>query len=96
MSDDYYRPFEGIAHIIDLGEVRRIRKMFSPVRCAHCNRVYDLGTVTVTARYTDCSVWNAPCCGRPVDDRGETGWKTLRDYHKIDKRDLPRFPHEDL
>lgn len=47
--------------------------MFSPVQCTHCSGVYDLGTVTVTARYTDCSMWKAPCCGLTVDDRGETG-----------------------
>lgn len=57
--------------------------MFSPVRCLHCGRVYDLGQVEVTARYLDCSVWKTPCCHRVVDDRGETGWKTLRDYERL-------------
>lgn len=47
--------------------------MTSPVRCGHCGGIYDLGTVTVTARYTDCSVWRAPCCDREVDDR-PPGW----------------------
>jgi hypothetical protein len=64
--------------------------MTSPVRCAHCGKVYDLGRVEVVGRYTDCSVWNTPCCNRQVDDRGETGWKGLADYHR-----LPRWePHE--
>jgi len=53
------------------------------VRCTHCGGTYRLGSVTVTARYTDCSCWNAPCCGTQVDDRGETGWKTLKDYARI-------------
>lgn len=63
-----------------------IADMFSPVRCASCRGVYDLGKVEVTARYTNCSVWKAPCCGRVADDRGETGWKSTRDYYPIDKR----------
>ena len=51
-------------------EQRRIAGMFSPVECTFCGRVYDLGTVTVTARYADCSVWTTPCCNRAgVDDR---------------------------
>jgi hypothetical protein len=56
--------------------------MTSPVRCAHCGKIYDLGRVEVVGRYTDCSVWNTPCCNRQVDDRGETGWKGLADYHR--------------
>lgn len=58
--------------------------MTSPVRCGHCGGVYDLGTVTVTARYADCSVWRSPCCGRTVDDR-PAGWKAYADYTEIDK-----------
>lgn len=54
--------------------------MFSPVRCTWCPKVYDLGTVTVTARYTDCSMWKCPGCGNTVDDRGDSGWKSRKDY----------------
>jgi hypothetical protein len=61
-----------------------IARMTSPVRCTHCGGVYDLGTVTVTGRYIDCTTWKAPCCGVPVDDRGDTGWKSRKDYIKID------------
>lgn len=60
--------------------------MMFPVRCAHCSGVYDLGSVEVTARYADCSMWNAPCCRRQVDDRGETGWKSRGDYTRIERR----------
>src|SRR4051794_10385195 len=63
-----------------------IRGMFKPVRC-RCGGIYDLGEVKVTARYLDCSVWNAPCCGRTSDDRGETGWKSFSDYTVLDKND---------
>jgi hypothetical protein len=59
--------------------------MFQPVRCTHCRGIYDLGKVEVTARYTDCSMWKAPCCGRTVDDRGETGWKSRSDYTRLDR-----------
>ena len=57
--------------------------MTSPVSCTHCGGVYDLGTVTVTARYTDCSMWRSPCCDLVVDDRGETGWKSRADYVRL-------------
>ncbi len=50
------------------------------VRCTHCGGVYDLCKVEVTARYTDCSMWKSPCCGLLVDDRGDTGWKSRKDY----------------
>lgn len=59
-----------------------VRKMASPARCT-CGRIYDLGTVEITSRHLDCSVWRAPCCGRTADDRGETGWKTTKDYFPI-------------
>lgn len=62
-----------------------IAEMFRPVRCAFCSRVYDLGKVEVTARYVDCSMWKTPCCGNTADDRGETGWKSRKDYYPIDK-----------
>lgn len=62
-----------------------IASMTQPVRCNRCSRgVYDLGKVEVTARYTDCSVWKAPCCGAVVDDRGHTGWTSRKDYEYID------------
>lgn len=67
-------------------EQEQIAGMVKPVRCNRCNRgVYDIGKVTVTARYADCSVWRAPCCGATVDDRGETGWTIRKDYEVIDK-----------
>lgn len=60
------------------------RAFRDPVRCRRCRRgVYDLSTVEVTARYADCSVWNAPCCGAQVDDRGDTGWTGRKDYDRI-------------
>jgi hypothetical protein len=59
--------------------------MFSPVRCAYCPKVYDLGAVNVIARYTDCSMWKCPGCQRVVDDRGETGWKSTKDYYPIQR-----------
>jgi len=59
--------------------------MRSPVRCTHCGGIYDLAAVTVTARYTDCSMWRSPCCDLTVDDRGETGWKSRGDYVRLSK-----------
>lgn len=57
--------------------------MSSPVRCTHCHNVYDLAAVTVTGRYTDCSMWWSPCCDLLVDDRYETGWKSRADYVRL-------------
>ena len=48
-----------------------IEGMFSPVKCAFCSGVYDLGKVEVTGRYVDCSVWRTPCCKNTADDRGD-------------------------
>ena len=62
-----------------------IEGMFSPVKCAFCSGVYDLGKVEVTGRYVDCSVWRTPCCKNTADDRGDTGWKRNKDYYKIDR-----------
>ena len=66
--------------------------MSQPVRCCRCGGIYDLGKVVVTARYADCSMWSAPCCGATVDDRGETGWKTIQDYERIDLKKPTRNP----
>lgn len=68
----------------DLGAA--IADMMFPVRCTWCSGVYDLAKVEVTAHYVDCSMWKAPCCGRGVDDRGETGWKSRKDYERLDKQ----------
>lgn len=54
--------------------------MTSPVRCTFCGTVYDLGHVTVTQRYADCSVFKTPCCGRQVDDRK---WVSLPAYKEL-------------
>ena len=59
------------------------------VRCTWCGHIYDLGTVTVVARYLDCSVWLCPGHGGQVDDRGDTGWKSRKDYVRVD--DEPRL-----
>ncbi|WP_328344718.1 hypothetical protein [Micromonospora sp. NBC_00421] len=66
-----------------------VAAMFKPVSCNRChNGVYDIGRVEVTARYADCSMWKTPCCGSVVDDRGETGWTSRKDYEVIDKSGL--------
>ena len=62
---------------------RGVAAMTFPVRCAHCGGIYDLAKVEVTARYTDCSMWKSPCCGLLVDDRGDTGWKSRKDYEHL-------------
>lgn len=76
--DIFGRPLHAVA------EEYRTAGMTWPVRCARCHRgIYDLATVEVTARYADCSVWRTPCCDQTVDDRGETGWTSRKDYHRL-------------
>jgi len=75
-------PFDIYGESRDLPDVSG---MHFPARCTHCRGVYDLGSVKVTGRYSDCSVWKSPCCNRTVDDRGETGWKTFKDYIRLDR-----------
>lgn len=69
---------------------RSIEEMTSPVLCLRCHRgIYDLGTVVVTARYTDCSVWRTPCCGLTVDSRGaDGGWGIRADYERATSGDV--------
>lgn len=73
-----------------------VASMTSPVRCLRCYRgVYDLGTITVTARYLDCSVWRTPCCGVEVDSRGASGgWGTRADYEHV-QVDCRTFRYEE-
>lgn len=61
--------------------------MAQMVQCTHCGGSYDLAKVEVTARYTDCSMWTSPCCDLLVDDRGDTGWKSRKDYIHIATQD---------
>jgi hypothetical protein len=55
-----YREFMLDTHgrLLDDTSQRNIEAMSQPVRC-RCGGVYDLGTVEVTARYADCSMWKA-------------------------------------
>lgn len=77
-----------------LHEQLAIAEMSYPVRCTRCERVYDLGKVTVVARYTDCSAWKCPGCGITVDDRPIWG-----DHHYVelrggDRRGYPEMGEE--
>jgi hypothetical protein len=59
-------------------------EMRSPVVCLHCSAVYDLDHVEVTARYADCSVWTAPCCGfRGIDDRPGVADRHYRELSRM-------------
>lgn len=60
--------------------------MLQPVVC-RCGEIYDLGSVRVTGRSADCSVWVTPCCKRTVDDRPPyPGGRSQ--FRKIDKGEL--------
>ena len=59
-----------------------IATMSFPVRCSHCRRFYDMGTVTITGRWLDCTAWKAPCCGAAVDDR-KPPWTHRAHYEEL-------------
>jgi hypothetical protein len=63
------RPIVDIDGTVVHREEPDVSDMSTPALCSHCGSIYDVGHVTVTARYSDCSLWNAPCCGRQADSR---------------------------
>lgn len=65
--------------------------MSTPVLCRRCGKVYDLGKVTVTARYADCSVWTTPCCQTTADDRLWTGLPAITYLTKDGEIDDERY-----
>lgn len=74
MSTSEQRADENVVTVFDAatGIATRVvgaMPMFHPGRCRWCGSVYDGGKVEVTGRYSDCSVWKAPCCGNTADDR---------------------------
>lgn len=60
-----------------------VEDMFSPVRCNRCGAIYDLGYVKTGARYSDCTCFTTPCCGRQADDRT---WKGSPDFQKLTRK----------
>jgi hypothetical protein len=67
-------------------EVPDTTDMTRPVRCTHCGGTYDNGVVA-KVRAGVSAYWTAPCCGTPVDDRGETAsaWKSMEHYVRLDR-----------
>ena len=61
------------------GEERKFI-MSAMVQCSWCHSTYDLTRVTVIARYSDCTVFESPCCHRQVDDRS---WKSMPDFQEV-------------
>jgi hypothetical protein len=60
-------------------------------RCLHCGGIFDeLAVTEVVARYADCDVYKAPCCGRTVDNRR---WKSLPDMEDVERGELRRDQH---
>lgn len=61
-------------------------QMLFPVRCCRCNAIYDwAGAHDRIARYADCDIIVAPCCGATVDDRR---WKSLPDIERLTHQDI--------
>jgi len=50
-------------------DTEKLARMLVPVVCSHCGAVYDLCSTHPTARYSDCTCYITPCCGRHADDR---------------------------
>lgn len=59
-----------------------VMKMISPVRCNHCNGIYDLAMVKVNHRFADCDQYTTPCCDyKHADTRT---WKSFKDFENLD------------
>lgn len=50
-----------------------VLEMTSPYRCLRCDKVHDVANVEVVGRYSDCTMWKCPNCGKTIDDR-PIGW----------------------
>lgn len=58
-----------------------VELMTSPVKCNYCGTTYDLTSVKVIHRYSDCTLFKTPCCDKMADDRK---WKSLPDFQEVD------------
>lgn len=56
--------------------------MSVPVQCTFCSALYDLCRVKTGARYSDCTCYTTPCCGRNVDDR-PAGWVSRPAFDRL-------------
>lgn len=59
------------------------------MRCTHCNGIFreeDVPLENLVARYGDCDVYKAPCCGTTVDNRL---WKSLPDMQRVERGESP-------
>ena len=61
-------------------DTEKLARMLVPVVCSHYGAVYDLCSTHPTARYSDCTCYITPCCGRHADDRR---WKSLPDFTEL-------------
>lgn len=56
--------------------------MNTDVVCTYCGATYDLGAVTVLARYSDATTFKTPCCGHEADDRE---WLSLPSFTRVER-----------
>ena len=77
--------------------LERIQEMRKPVRCAHCNRIYDLGEIKEFGRNLDCMTWRCPGCKILVDDRplNLLGTATRHIYELDKETGQPRRDHSE-
>lgn len=61
--------------------IEPVEKMIEPVICNGCGKIYDLAAGKVVHRYTDCTQYTTPCCGKQADDRR---WKSMPDFKNFD------------
>ena len=67
-------------------------------RCRQCGETFSLGSVEVTARYADCDLFKAPCCGATCDTRmrwggpswARMGYDDMRAYRREERAGYPR------
>lgn len=66
-------------------------------RCRSCGKTFAIESVKVTARYADCDMFEAPCCGATCDTRlrwgGPTwahmGYDDMREFRRVEQSSYP-------
>lgn len=63
-----------------LFNIKDIIGMMKPVHCNHCGKNYDLASVKIVHRYSDCDLFRTTCCNKLSDTRT---YKNFPDYTEI-------------
>ena len=86
--------YEELKEIL-VNELReKYQKMLMPVRCNRCQSIYDLVGTGITDRYSDCTVWITPRCGKKVND--SKVFMSTFPYKKLTQSDIENEIHSQI